>query len=179
MSAFKTYEEARAEAQRLANEAARATPAYAAKGGCDWSVEHNKLMKEWVIRRLPLPQNRYGFELRVEVVEPEIHRYGLESVRFGDLVEVRVERTRFEEDGTMARVCGTFYGWLLDVWDGGAEIEGLRVVTNMDGTKESCMARIWISEVIDVVPASAFRRAQHEQGRTPTAMELTILERIK
>ncbi len=32
---MKTYQEARNEAQRLSNEAARAWPDYAKKGGCD------------------------------------------------------------------------------------------------------------------------------------------------
>lgn len=72
---MKTYEEARNEAQRLANEAARATPDYAKKGGCDWGLERNKIFKEYSIYRLPLPHNRYGFELRCEVVMPEINRF--------------------------------------------------------------------------------------------------------
>lgn len=72
---FKTYKEARDEAQRLANEAARLMPDYAKKGGCDWMLEHNSLFKEYSIRRLPLPNNRYGHELRAEVVMPEINRF--------------------------------------------------------------------------------------------------------
>lgn len=72
---FTTYEEARAEAQRLANEAARQVPALAQRGACDWRLEHNPLTKRWTIGRLPQPENRYGFELRCEVVMPEINRF--------------------------------------------------------------------------------------------------------
>ncbi len=69
------YTAARAEAQLAANEAARATPDYAKKGGCDFGLEYNKLFKTFSFRRLPLPQNRYGHELRCEVVMPEINRF--------------------------------------------------------------------------------------------------------
>ena len=72
---MKSYVEARTEAQRLANEAAKTSPEYAKKGGCDWRLEYNPLFKEYSIGRLPLPQNRYGFELRCEVVMPEINRF--------------------------------------------------------------------------------------------------------
>lgn len=72
---YKDYDEARAAAQKLANEAAILMPDYAKKGGCDWMLEHNKLFKTYSIRRLPLPQNRYGHELQVEVVMPEINRF--------------------------------------------------------------------------------------------------------
>lgn len=72
---WKTWDAARAEAQKLANEAAKLTPDYAKRGGCDWGLEFNNLFKFWTIRRLPLPQNRYGFETRCEVVMPEINRF--------------------------------------------------------------------------------------------------------
>jgi len=72
---MKDYNEAREEAQRLANEAARAMPDYAKKGGCDWGLEYNSLFKTYAIRRLPLPHNRYGHELQCEVVLPELNRF--------------------------------------------------------------------------------------------------------
>jgi hypothetical protein len=69
------YLVARAEAQRLANDAARTTPDYSRKGGCDWGLEYNELFNTFSFRRLPLPHNRYGHELRMEVVRPEINRF--------------------------------------------------------------------------------------------------------
>lgn len=72
---YKDYDEARAAAQKLANEAAMLMPDYAKRGGCDWMLERNELFKTYSIRRLPLPQNRYGHELRAEVVMPEINRF--------------------------------------------------------------------------------------------------------
>lgn len=36
--------------------------------GADFGVEFNKLTREWTFFMLPCPQNRYGFELRCEVV---------------------------------------------------------------------------------------------------------------
>ncbi len=71
----KDYNLARAAVQKEANDAARADPDYAKKGGCDFMLEKNPLFKTWSWRRLPLPQNRYGHELRVEVVMPEINRF--------------------------------------------------------------------------------------------------------
>lgn len=56
----KSYETVRAEAQRCANETGR-----------DFGVEFNPLYKEWSFRALPNPENRFGFELRCEVVRPE------------------------------------------------------------------------------------------------------------
>lgn len=69
------YHDARAKAQQQANEAAKAMPDYAKKGGCDWGLEWNALYKEYMMRRLPLPQNRFGHELRCEAVMPELNRF--------------------------------------------------------------------------------------------------------
>lgn len=56
----KSYEIVRAEAQARANETGR-----------DFGVEFNPLYKEWSFMGLPNPENRYGCELRCEVVRPE------------------------------------------------------------------------------------------------------------
>ncbi len=71
----KDYSVARAEVQKLANAAALAAPDYAKKGGCDFMLEKNPYYKTYFWRRLPLPQNRFGHELRCEVVMPEINRF--------------------------------------------------------------------------------------------------------
>ncbi len=55
-----TYREARAEAQRQAN-----------SDGFDRRLEWNALRQQWMIDMLPQRKNRYGFELRCEVVECE------------------------------------------------------------------------------------------------------------
>lgn len=61
MTTFPTWAAARAEAQRLAN-----------AEGVDFGLEHfTALGDEWVIRRLPLPGNRYGCDLTCEVVRAE------------------------------------------------------------------------------------------------------------
>jgi hypothetical protein len=54
------YREARAEAQRKANEM-----------GMDVGIEANDLFKEWHVFLLPRAENRSGHELRAEVVHPE------------------------------------------------------------------------------------------------------------
>jgi hypothetical protein len=54
------YLERRAEAQRRANET-----------GFDHGLEKNDLFKDYMISMLPMKKNRYGHELRVEVVHPE------------------------------------------------------------------------------------------------------------
>ena len=59
----RSYETVRAEAQARANET-----------GQDYGVERNELMREWGFFMLPCPQNRYGFELRCEVVSPMVPR---------------------------------------------------------------------------------------------------------
>jgi hypothetical protein len=59
----RSYEIVRAEAQARANET-----------GADFGVERNELMREWGFFMLPGPQNRYGFELRCEVVHPMTKR---------------------------------------------------------------------------------------------------------
>jgi len=51
------YRTARAEAQRLAD-----------ADGYDRGIEANDLMKEWRVFMLPQKRNRYGHELRCEVV---------------------------------------------------------------------------------------------------------------
>ncbi len=56
------YAKARAEAQRLANEAAASHPRYAAIGGCEWGIEPN--LYGWAA-------NRFGADARCEVVRPE------------------------------------------------------------------------------------------------------------
>ena len=56
----KSYEAARAEAQKTAN----AT-------GMDVGLELNPIFKTWSSRLLPRRENRYGHELRCEVVSPE------------------------------------------------------------------------------------------------------------
>ena len=63
--AFKTYEAAFNAAVRKAREhvAAGLAPEQAEQG-----LEHNSLFREWVIRSLPLPKNRYGSDLRCQVV---------------------------------------------------------------------------------------------------------------
>jgi hypothetical protein len=71
----KDYKKVREEVQKMANDAARASPAYAKKGGCDFGLEFNSLFKEYNFFRLPLPENRCGHELRCEVVMPEINRF--------------------------------------------------------------------------------------------------------
>lgn len=54
------YVAARERAQKVAN----AT-------GMDVGLELNRLLKIWTYRLLPRKENRYGYELRCEVVSPE------------------------------------------------------------------------------------------------------------
>jgi len=54
---FKEYAECRSAAQKLANDT-----------GADYGVYKNILFGYYYFFRLPLPQNRYGFEARCEVV---------------------------------------------------------------------------------------------------------------
>lgn len=65
MSAFKTYEAAYNAAVRKAREhvAAGLTSEQA-----EFGLEYNSLYREWTMRALPLPQNRYGSDARCEVV---------------------------------------------------------------------------------------------------------------
>lgn len=70
----KNYESQRAEAQKLANEAAHSSPDYARRGGCDFGLERN-FFGTYRFWRLPLPHNRCGHELRCEIVLPEINRF--------------------------------------------------------------------------------------------------------
>jgi hypothetical protein len=60
MGDYTNYSDARAEAQRLAN-----------ADGRDRGLEFNKLFKTYQIVGLPETQNRFGFELRCEVVSCE------------------------------------------------------------------------------------------------------------
>lgn len=55
-----SYQAARAEAQRRANEI-----------GMDYGIEANDVFKSWHVFMLPGAQYRRGFELRCEVVMPE------------------------------------------------------------------------------------------------------------
>ena len=59
-TAFKTYEET----YRAAVLAAR-------QYDCDFGLEYSKLCREYVIRMLPNPKNRYGCDLRCEVVRKD------------------------------------------------------------------------------------------------------------
>lgn len=54
------YTERRAEAQKRANDF-----------GFDHGLEANHIFRDFTIMMLPRRENRYGFELRVEVVHPE------------------------------------------------------------------------------------------------------------
>lgn len=58
-SEFETWEEARAEAERRAN-------LYQIAHG----IEKPTAYAKWTIKMLPRPENRYGWELRCEAVEP-------------------------------------------------------------------------------------------------------------
>lgn len=64
-TAFKTYEAA-------FNCAVRTARAGVAAGrspeACEMGLEHNALFGEYVVRMLPLSQNRYGSETRCQVV---------------------------------------------------------------------------------------------------------------
>lgn len=60
MSDEKDYAKARERAQKVAN----AT-------GMDVGLERNPLFGTWSHRILPRRENRFGFELRMEVVSPE------------------------------------------------------------------------------------------------------------
>ena len=71
----KNYAEMRAEAQKLANDMARQYPALAKRGQCDWGIQQIAYSGEYTIYHLPNPENRYGFETRVDVVLPEINRF--------------------------------------------------------------------------------------------------------
>ena len=53
------YKIARAKAQALADES-----------GCDQGLEANDYAKDYLTCRLPRKENRYGYELRCEVVYP-------------------------------------------------------------------------------------------------------------
>lgn len=55
-----SYHAARAEAQRAAN-----------ADGCDRGLEWNEIFKTWRSFMLPARANRFGYELRVEVVSCE------------------------------------------------------------------------------------------------------------
>lgn len=54
------YRAARERAQALANEL-----------GFDHGIEANDVFRDWRVFMLPRRENRYGFELRCEVVHPE------------------------------------------------------------------------------------------------------------
>lgn len=63
MADFKTYEEARAFAQQRAN-----------ASGISQGLEKNTALPgygPWVVHILPRKENRYGWELLCEVVDPE------------------------------------------------------------------------------------------------------------
>ena len=62
----RSYATVRAEAQARANET-----------GADFGLEFNALMKEYNFFMLPGEKNRYGFELRCEVVRPEVRSRNL------------------------------------------------------------------------------------------------------
>lgn len=66
-TAFKTYEAAYNAAVRKAREHSEAG---LASEQCEMGLEYNSLYREWTIRSLPLPQNRYGSETRCDVVRP-------------------------------------------------------------------------------------------------------------
>ena len=64
-AAFKTYEAAFNAAVRKAREHVEAG---LASEQCEMGLEYNSLYREWTMRTLPLPQNRYGSDARCEVV---------------------------------------------------------------------------------------------------------------
>jgi hypothetical protein len=64
-TAFKTYEAAFNAAVRKAREHVEAG---LASEQCEMGLERNALFREWTIRMLPLPKNRYGSDLRCQVV---------------------------------------------------------------------------------------------------------------
>jgi len=64
-AAFKSYEAAFNHAVREAREGVEAGRS---PESCEMGLEHNALYREYVVRMLPLPQNRYGSELRCQVV---------------------------------------------------------------------------------------------------------------
>lgn len=57
---FGTYTEARASAQAFAN-----------KSGLPVGVEKPTAYQGWTTKILPRPENRQGYELRIECVDPE------------------------------------------------------------------------------------------------------------
>jgi hypothetical protein len=65
MSIFGVYDE------RNYSETRAAAQAYANKYGRDVGLERNDLFKTYALFLLPSPQNRYGHELRCEVVRSE------------------------------------------------------------------------------------------------------------
>jgi len=60
MSVFATWSEARAHAQAQAN-----------KLGLSFGIEKPTPYQGWSVKMLPRPENRCGWELRCEVVDPE------------------------------------------------------------------------------------------------------------
>ena len=64
-TSFKTYEAAYNAAVRKAREQHEAG---LSSEQCEMGLEYNSLYREWTIRSLPLPCNRYGSEARCEVV---------------------------------------------------------------------------------------------------------------
>lgn len=59
---FQTWHEARAYAE-----------AQARKVGVAYGIEKPTRYQKWTVKMLPQKQNRYGWELRCEVVEPGVY----------------------------------------------------------------------------------------------------------
>jgi hypothetical protein len=75
VKAFATYEEARAEAQRLADELGMDVGVEAPSEFCRPGVTRlPEYFRTWNVRLLPGPKFRQGWELRCEVVHPATWR---------------------------------------------------------------------------------------------------------